>query len=152
MTDSNQPIPPRRRIRLSVADCIIDAERVSPDLAEIVSVPSPDTGLSYRDIVQLGCQQSDDRYPIQAIHQRSAMTTYCVEIHAAQPEHLSELQRMIAILGGRCEDWTGTLIDDASDWYPDRLVGIALTGRQQLQTILTAWARQHSPASWFESE
>ena len=141
MTDSDHPISQRRRIRLSVEDCLVDAERLSPDRAEIVSVPPPETGLNYRDIVQLGCSSSDDGYPIQAIHQRSAMTTYCVEIHAAQPEHLSKLQRMIALCGGRCEDWTGTLIDDASDWYPDRLVGIALTGRQQLRTILNAWGK-----------
>jgi hypothetical protein len=145
---------------------VVWCDRIDPARARIRSVPLPDSGRRYGDLLlHDGAPNGERRFgdrivpvfdELVVLH-TSAYATFEVEVTAPTQEGLEEWLREVSKAGLTVEDWTSSVAilcracsegrphehHDAAPvaWVPERQVGIAATDETALHRTLQAIAR-----------
>ncbi|QZA80911.1 hypothetical protein [Deefgea piscis] len=147
------------------------ANRLDPARAQIVSVPMPDCGVRYQDIVLIdgaprGTRELNGKdvpvFDWLEFWQRANYSTYVLEANVPSALEANTLDEMIAESDMALEDWGSNVQmlckacsegtphehhDTASEatvaWQPERQFGVAALNDQALADVLDAWQAAH---------
>ncbi|MBM5572039.1 MULTISPECIES: hypothetical protein [Deefgea] len=150
---------------------VLWANRLDPARAQIVSVPMPDCGVRYHDIVLIdgaprGTRElNGQQVPVfdwLEFWQRSNYSTYVLEANIPDELAVHTLDKLIKNLELAVEDWASNLRllckacsegtpheqhdqkgDVVSEWQPERQMGFAALNDQALADVLDAWQAAH---------
>lgn len=158
---------------------VLWANRLDPARAQIVSVPMPDCGVRYLDIVlhdgaPRGTRELNGN-PVPVFDwlefwQRSNYSTYVIEALVPNQLAVNTLDKMVADSGLALEDWGSNVqmlckacsegephehhdhaaADSESAWQPEREFGIAALNDQALADVLDAWQAAHPEVELIE--
>lgn len=147
---------------------VVWGTRIDPARTILKSVPFPDSGFRYQDIVlndgaPVGTRISQGReydvFNVLELFEPSRWSTYRAIIDASTPEALMALDTLADSLGLGFEDWTSSVrtlcracsegtphehTDSTSDWIPRRSIGLSATERHRIDELLRAWTNQQS--------
>ncbi|QZA78037.1 hypothetical protein K4H28_00915 [Deefgea tanakiae] len=151
---------------------VLWANRLDPARAQIVSVPMPDCGVRYHDIVLIDGAPRGTRilhgkevpvFDWLEFWQRSNYSTYVIEANASQELAVNTLDSLVVDAGLALEDWGSNvqmLCKACSEgiphehhdqvaavaetkWQPEREFGVAALNDQALADVLDAWQAAH---------
>jgi TPR repeat len=157
---------------------VVWATRIDPARARIDSIPFPESGFRYGDIVlndgaAVGFRKIGGReYPVfnvLELFERSVFETYVARVSAEDPSDLDSLQRIFSESRSSVEDWTAnvrTLCRQCSEgrphenhdhdlkdeWSTEHRLGIAAHPADDLRSLLDRWqAESHGKVLSIES-
>lgn len=150
---------------------VLWANRLDPARAQIVSVPMPDCGVRYHDIVLIdgaprGTRElNGSQVPVFdwiEFWQRSNYSTYVLEANIPDQLAIDTLEGLVKDLELSVEDWASNVrllckacsegtpheqhdqdAEVASEWQPERQMGFAALHDQALADVLDAWQAAH---------
>jgi len=150
---------------------VLWANRLDPARAQIVSVPMPDCGVRYHDIVLIdgaprGTRElNGQQVPVfdwLEFWQRSNYSTYVLEANISNVLAIDTLDSLIKDLELSVEDWASNVRllckacsegtphehhdqegDVVSEWQAERQMGFAALNDQALADVLDAWQAAH---------
>ncbi len=154
-------------VRLNPDDAgeVVWATRIDPARAKIESIPFPESGFRYGDIVlndgaAVGYRQVGGRevpvFNVLELFERSEFATYVAHVQAEDPSDLESLQRIFSGSRSSVEDWTvntRTLCRQCSEgrphehhdhelekeWSVDHRLGIAVHPADNVRQLLDRW-------------
>jgi hypothetical protein len=141
--------------------------RICPVRARIESIPFPDSGYAWRDVVlhdgaPMGTRldaegREKSVFNVLELFEPSSFSTFVVEVEVDGPADVEALERMIPEGSGWMEDWTGGVqflckacsegsAHEAHDhsggqapWRQTRRFGIAAASEGEVERVLDAW-------------
>ncbi|MGL6041772.1 MAG: hypothetical protein ACRC01_11325 [Deefgea sp.] len=150
---------------------VLWANRLDPARAQIVSVPMPDCGVRFHDIVLIDGAPRGTRilqgkevpvFDWLEFWQRSSYSTYVIEAIVAKELEVNTLSELIVEAGMALEDWAhnvrmlckacsegtphehhDTENDTEITWQAEREWGVAALNDQALADVLDAWQAAH---------
>ncbi|MDQ1676261.1 MAG: hypothetical protein QOC93_1405 [Actinomycetota bacterium] len=166
--------PGERRVRVDDAERgteVVWADRLSPAHAVLTSVPLPESGHRYGDVVlhdgePAGSRELADGTGVPVFDELARLVpathpTTALTVSAPAAADVDALLEVVTDAGLRAEDWTGSVralcpacssgeVHDhtgGTDWQPERAVGIA-GDPARVDGILTGWATAGPGRSW----
>jgi tetratricopeptide (TPR) repeat protein len=148
---------------------VVWATRIDPVRARIDSIPFPESGFRFGDIVlhdgaAVGRRVAGDRqYPVFNVLELFESSTYgtaVANVELTKEDDLGELADLLSADGHQMEDWTvnirvlckqcseGTPHDHHDDednkraWQPVRKLGIALCESESVSSLIESWQRR----------
>ncbi len=150
---------------------VLWANRLDSARAQIVSVPMPDCGVRYHDIVLIDGAPRGTRElngnPVPVFDwlefwQRSKYSTYVIEAIVPTELATNTFGKMVADSGLALEDWASNVrtlckacsegtphehhdhvVEDVKEWQSEREYGVAALNDQALADVLDAWQAAH---------
>jgi hypothetical protein len=149
---------------------VVWCRRIDPVRAEILNVPTPESGRRYRDIVLndgepvgkrvrdgIECSVFNELLVLQA----SSFATYRVEVETPTEDDQRALADAFEAAGMAAEDWTANIValckacsegtphdrheaEAEAPWRRERVVGVACADEATAATALAAWAAHKS--------
>ena len=145
---------------------VVWANRIDPVRASIVSIPFPESGFRYGDVVLhdgagVGTRTSDGKeysvFNVLELFEPSVLSTFRLDFEAASPDVADVLCQAFDDAGITVEDWTANVVtlckqcsegtphehteasrEDAG-WKPERMMGIAAASFEDIEAVLDAW-------------
>jgi hypothetical protein len=166
--------PGERRLLVDGAEHgteVVWADRLSPAHALLTSVPLPESGHRYGDVVlhdgePAGSRELADGTEVSVFDElarleRAEHPTTAVTVTAPAAEDAEALLEAVAATGLQAEDWTGSVRElcaacgdgevhdhaPAAGWQPQRSVGIA-GEPERIPGVLDGWAAAGSGRAW----
>ncbi len=146
---------------------VVWATRVDPVRGRIDSIPYPESGYHFGDVVLLDGAQTensaddDTEFPILnvlQIFQPSDYQTAIAQIRITQNDDLKSLYRVFSSTPHELEDWTSNIhqlcqqcdshphlhsvCDKDSAWFAERTLGVAVYRKENVQNLFSQWQRQ----------
>ena len=162
--DMNFGITP---VRLNPEDGaeVVWASRIDPVRARIDSIPYPESGFKYGDIVlhdgaAVGYREiGENEYPVfnvLELFESSAYETTTVTVRVSDDSDLKELEELFASTQHQFEDWTsnvGNICKQCSEgrphdnhdqelegtWNPERTLGVAVFASEDIELLFDVW-------------
>ncbi|WP_431479475.1 tetratricopeptide repeat protein [Massilia eburnea] len=142
---------------------VVWATRIDPVRAVLRNIPYPDSGFRCGDIVLhdgagVGKRESRGReysvFNVLELFEASKLSTFCMEVQEATEQQMATLEAAFDAAGMPFEDWTSNVRtlckacsegvphehadndDQAPEWNPTRLVGVAAVSYEEIAAIL----------------
>ena len=149
------------RVAIETEPEVVLCQRLGPCRAKILSVPLPESGRRYGDIIlhdgeRRGQRElSSGRIPVfdeLALHRASSYGTWQVTVECDQPAERDALLALFEDFDGAAEDWSETLTVlcaqcsagiphdhhpslPESPWHIERKLGLAMTNERELERL-----------------